>query len=130
MSNFGARIAVMVLVAMAFPALSEVVLTNETPANFVPKVESFDYTKREEMIPMRDGVKLKTVILVPRGASRAPILLSRTPYGATSRIAKSVSSHLTALIGDSDAATGSSRTFRRPTARWAFWEFPTMDSPR
>ncbi|HEY2462527.1 MAG TPA: CocE/NonD family hydrolase [Steroidobacteraceae bacterium] len=53
------------------------------PATFVPRVESFDYIKREEMIPMRDGVKLKTVILIPRGAHRAPILLSRTPYGAT-----------------------------------------------
>ena len=35
------------------------------------------------MIPMRDGVKLHTVILVPKGASRAPILLTRTPYNAT-----------------------------------------------
>ena len=112
MSIFGARTsarlarqsAVILLVAFGFPAVSEVVVTQETPASFVPKVESFDYTKREEMIPMRDGVKLKTVILIPRGATRAPILLSRTPYGATSRIAKNVSSHLTALIGDSDAA--------------------------
>ena len=35
------------------------------------------------MIPMRDGVKLHTVILVPKGASGAPILLTRTPYNAT-----------------------------------------------
>jgi predicted acyl esterase len=34
------------------------------------------------MIPMRDGVKLHTVILVPRGAKGAPILLTRTPYDA------------------------------------------------
>jgi len=77
---------------------------NETPANFVPKVDSFDYTERQEMIPMRDGVKLKTVILVPRGASRAPILLTRTPYGATSRIARNASSHLSVMIGNSDPA--------------------------
>ena len=34
------------------------------------------------MIPMRDGVKLHTVILVPKGAKGAPILLTRTPYDA------------------------------------------------
>ena len=105
MSKFGARVpAVIMLLALAFPAFPDVVVTSETPATFVPKVESFDYTKREEMVPMRDGVKLKTVILIPRGATRAPILLSRTPYGATSRIAKSAASHLSALIGNSDAA--------------------------
>jgi hypothetical protein len=39
------------------------------------------YTKREVMIPMRDGVKLFTSILVPRDAAgKHPILLRRTPY--------------------------------------------------
>jgi predicted acyl esterase len=41
-----------------------------------------DYVKRVEMIPMRDGVKLYTVIVVPKGVTRAPILLTRTPYNA------------------------------------------------
>jgi len=31
------------------------------------------------MIPMRDGVKLYTVIMLPKGAHDAPILLTRTP---------------------------------------------------
>ena len=92
----------MLLMGLTAPAMAQ--MPNETPANFVPRVESFDYTKREEMIPMRDGVKLKTVILIPRGAHRAPILLSRTPYGATSRIAKDVSAHLDALIDSNDVA--------------------------
>ena len=69
-------------------------LPNEIPAAFTPHSASFDYVKREVMIPMRDGVKLKTLILIPRGAHRAPILLTRTPYGATDRIAKSDSAHL------------------------------------
>jgi len=30
---------------------------------------------------MRDGVKLLTLILVPRGAAHAPMLLTRTPTG-------------------------------------------------
>ena len=78
------------LIALAAPAMPQQTLPSEMPATFVPRVEGFDYTKREEMIPMRDGVKLQTVILIPRGAHRAPILLSRTPYGATSRIASDV----------------------------------------
>jgi uncharacterized protein len=94
---------IILLAAGAIPALSQT-LPGETPATFVPRVEGFDYSKREVMIPMRDGVKLQTVILVPRGASRAPILLSRTPYGATSRIAKNTSSHLSALLDSNDVA--------------------------
>lgn len=41
-------------------------LPSETPAKFEPKTDSFDYVKRDVMIAMRDGVKLHTVILVPR----------------------------------------------------------------
>jgi len=55
---------------------------SETPANLQPVTASFDYERREAMIPMRDGVKLHTVILVPKGAKHAPILLTRTPYSA------------------------------------------------
>ncbi len=47
-----------------------------------------DYVKREVMIPMRDGVKLYTVIVVPKGARNAPILLTRTPYNASKRAAR------------------------------------------
>ena len=77
---------------------------NETPATFSPRVDSFDYVKREAMIPMRDGVKLKTIILIPRGAQRAPILLTRTPYGATARLESNTSAHLSAVIDSNDVA--------------------------
>ena len=40
------------------------------------------YDTREEMIPMRDGVKLHTLIFSPKvHAEPLPILMSRTPYG-------------------------------------------------
>ena len=55
---------------------------SETPKDFKPITDSFDYTRREVMIPMRDGVRLFTVILVPKGAENVPILLTRTPYSA------------------------------------------------
>ncbi len=96
--------ALLLLFAVSMPAVADEPLPSEMPTTFVPRVESFDYIKREAMIPMRDGVKLQTVILVPRGARRAPILLSRTPYGASSRIGKNDSAHLAALLDNSDVA--------------------------
>ena len=44
---------------------------SETPATFEPVTDSFDYVKRDVMIPMRDGVKLHTVALAPKGKTRA-----------------------------------------------------------
>jgi putative CocE/NonD family hydrolase len=79
-------------------------LPSESPQAFVPHTDTFDYVKRDVMIPMRDGVKLHTVIVVPRGARHAPILLTRTPYGASSRFAEHASAHLTAVLGQSDVA--------------------------
>ncbi|NJD18191.1 MAG: CocE/NonD family hydrolase [Gemmatimonadetes bacterium] len=47
----------------------------------VPAELAAIYTKQEVMIPMRDGVKLFTSILVPKDLSAPrPILLRRTPY--------------------------------------------------
>jgi len=41
------------------------------------------YLKHEFQIPMRDGVKLFTVVYVPKDASREyPIMIQRTPYSA------------------------------------------------
>ncbi|HYM61641.1 MAG TPA: CocE/NonD family hydrolase, partial [Thermoanaerobaculia bacterium] len=69
-------------------------LPSETPAEFVPVTDSFDHVRREVMIPMRDVVKLHTVILVPKGAKGAPILLTRTPYDADKLTSHVDSSHL------------------------------------
>ncbi len=77
---------------------------SETPANYQAVTTGFDYTRREVMIPMRDGVKLHTVILVPKGAAHAPILLTRTPYNASKMTAHSESSHLGAALAGYDNA--------------------------
>jgi putative CocE/NonD family hydrolase len=80
-------------------------LPSETPARFTPNVDSFDFVRRDVMIPMRDGVKLHTVILVPKLARMAPILLTRTPYDATSLTTHAESSHLGAILTGYDNAT-------------------------
>ncbi len=80
-------------------------LPSETPAHFEQKTDSFDYQRRDVMIPMRDGIKLHTVILVPRGAKNAPILLTRTPYDATALTTHAHSSHLGPSLWGYDNAT-------------------------
>jgi len=78
---------------------------SETPAKLTLASDSFDYVRREAMIPMRDGVKLYTVILVPRGAKNAPILLTRTPYSAKDLTSHAASSHLGPILYGYDNAT-------------------------
>src|SRR5271155_3851411 len=80
-------------------------LPNESPAALVPTNSGFDYERREVMIPMRDGVKLHTVILVPKGAKNAPMLLTRTPYNAALLTANAQSSHLGSSLYGYDNAT-------------------------
>jgi len=75
-------------------------LASETPAQFQPVTGSFDYARREVMIPMRDGIKLRTVIFVPKGAKQAPMLLTRTPYNAGQTLRSTPSAHF------DDGATG------------------------
>ena len=78
---------------------------SETPQHFQPNSSSWNYTRRVVMIPMRDGVKLHTVILVPKGANHAPILLTRTPYDADALTSHNASSHLGPELWGYDNAT-------------------------
>ncbi len=80
-------------------------LPSETPAEFKPVLDDFEFVRREVQIPMRDGVKLHTEILVPRGAARAPILLTRTPYDASALSTNAHSRHLGPTLWGYDNAT-------------------------
>ena len=79
-------------------------LPSEMPARVQRTNYGFDYTRREVMIPMRDGVKLHTVILVPNGATNAPILLTRTPYNANDLTTHAQSAHLGPTLSGYDNA--------------------------
>jgi putative CocE/NonD family hydrolase len=70
---------------------------SEIPDNFVVPEARNDYIKRTEMIPMRDGIKLYTIIIIPRGAKEAPIVLTRTPYSAKDRASNNNPSMLSLL---------------------------------
>ena len=72
------------LAVAALGSLSSAALAKELPSDIPPdfkvRVLEQDFVRREEMIPMRDGVKLHTLIFIPKGAKDAAIVMSRTPY--------------------------------------------------
>ena len=87
------------------PQQTPATLQGETPAKLEPTNYGFDYVRRDVMIPMRDGIKLHTVVLVPKGAKNAPILLTRTPYDAKALTSHAESSHLGPILQGYDNAT-------------------------
>ncbi len=95
---------VFIVSLLCSPSIAQT-LPSETPEKFTPTNDGFEYVRREVMIPMRDGVKLHTVILVPKGAKNAPILLTRTPYNATELTSHAASSHLGPILNGYDNAT-------------------------
>jgi putative CocE/NonD family hydrolase len=79
-------------------------LPSETPAEFSAPTAGFNYTRRSVMIPMRDGTRLNTVIIVPKGAQKAPILLTRTPYDAAGLTSHAESSDMESILSGYDNA--------------------------
>src|SRR3954469_24014087 len=77
-------------------------LTPDIPAKYEAPAADADYVKRTVMIPMRDGVKLFTVIVIPKGAARAPMILTRTPYNADQRAERARSPHMLATLPQGD----------------------------
>jgi putative CocE/NonD family hydrolase len=73
-------------------------MTPDIPAQFTPPRTGYNYTIRDVMIPMRDGVKLFTVIAIPKGAKDAPIVLTRTPYNAAGRMRRSLSPYMASAL--------------------------------
>src|SRR6478672_12366321 len=66
--------------AAAPPAVTP--MTPDVVAKYEPVLPEADFVKRVAMVPMRDGTKLYTVIVMKKGTTNGPILLSRTPYDA------------------------------------------------
>lgn len=78
---------------------------SETPVKFVATTDGHNYARRDVMLPMRDGIKLHTVILVPSGARHAGILLTRTPYEADTLTNNTRSGNLATSLQGYDNAT-------------------------
>ena len=92
------------MAAASIAAASAAQVYDERPAQVVPATTGWDYERRVAEIPMRDGVTLHTVILVPKGARNAGIVLTRTPYNADALTSNVKSGRLIAALDGYDNA--------------------------
>src|SRR5262249_29450466 len=59
------------------------------------------FERREEMIRMRDGVRLHTVIFTPKDSSEPlPFLINRTPYGVAEKKSEGINQQYMDLVKD------------------------------
>ena len=105
------------LAALHAPAFAQTpAMAPDIPsAKFVAQIPGADYVKQVVMIPMRDGVKLYTVIVVPKGAAHAPMMLTRTPYNAAKRAERNISPNMASILPEGDdgfIANGYIRVFQ------------------
>ncbi len=99
--------ALTALVLPALPVSAAPQGTLDTMAN--EKVAEYDwirpqanFVRRVVDIPMRDGVKLHTVIIYRKGLSDAPMLLTRTPYDAEQATSNNRSQDIDEVVRYSD----------------------------
>ncbi len=77
-------------------------MTPDIGAPFNAVTPAADYVRREVMIPMRDGVKLYTVVVMRKGTKDGPILLTRTPYKAAGATARNPSQSIIEILPVAD----------------------------
>jgi putative CocE/NonD family hydrolase len=83
----------LLLACFGMAAVHGVVAAKATPAEIADR-----YDKKDVMIPMRDGVRLHTLVHVPRDIpGPLPFILLRTPYGVSERSRKALNGSLAAL---------------------------------
>ena len=95
-------IALSLLLATAATAQTPTMLPDIGP-KFEAVTPAADYIRREVMLPMRDGVKLYTVIVMKKGTANGPILLTRTVYNAGKNTSRNPSQSITEILPISDA---------------------------
>src|SRR6476660_8092701 len=94
-----AALAPLFAIAAAPPTTGPVTpMTPDVVAKYEPVLPEADYVKRVAMVPMRDGTKLYTVIVMKKGTRNGPILLSRTPYDAKGSMSREDSQSVTDIL--------------------------------
>src|SRR5882757_3988348 len=73
-------------------------MTPDIVAKYEETRPEADFIKRVAMVPMRDGTKLYTVIVMRKGTTGGPILLSRTPYDAKGMTARTPSQSIVDIL--------------------------------
>ena len=98
-SVFTLMTAIGMFLGLPAPAQSPPPAAPQPAASTAPATPLFDY--QEVMVPMRDGVRLQTVIMRPHGIEAPlPILLRRTPYGVPEKAYDKMPPELKELAAD------------------------------
>lgn len=96
--------AALMIAALAAPIAAQTdPMTPDKVDVYDPARPQADYVRKEVMIPMRDGVKLFTVIVMRKGTSHGPILLTRTPYDAGKATSRNRSQKIEEILPVMDA---------------------------
>ena len=82
---------------------------SDIPRSFSRETPEFNFRRLESMVPMRDGVKLFTLAMIPKDAPEGvagpmPIVLTRTPYSAAKRAARTDSPDIAMALPPADEA--------------------------
>jgi putative CocE/NonD family hydrolase len=88
----------LLLIAAAAPPQPVTPMTPDVVASYDSVRPEADFMKRVAMVPMRDGTKLYTVIVMRKGTTNGPILLSRTPYDAKGSTARTPSQSIVDIL--------------------------------
>lgn len=83
-----------------FSLVALILIAAVAPINAQPTNEPV-FTRKDAMIPMRDGVRLYTQVYIPtKSTERFPILLLRTPYGLGDLSSEQLAAALPELVAD------------------------------
>jgi len=94
-------LCVLVVVSMPCPVAFAGQAPADNPPSRLGQSDSGPYSFTEVMVPMRDGIRLQTVIIAPNGVNKPlPILLRRTPYGVAKKAFDAVPESLKQLAAD------------------------------
>jgi putative CocE/NonD family hydrolase len=85
-------------IAAAAPPAPVTPMTPDVVASYNSVLPEADYVKRVATVPMRDGTKLYTVIVMKKGTTNGPIMLSRTPYDAKGSMQRSPSQSVVDIL--------------------------------
>src|SRR5262245_16310955 len=100
--NSGRPVVSLFLLSLSLALPGGAQQAGDIPKTFTVPVADNDYVKRDVMVPLRDGVKLHSVIVIPKGAKNAPILLTRTPYNASKRTSRIDSPRMLSILPQGD----------------------------
>ncbi|MDA0334494.1 MAG: CocE/NonD family hydrolase [bacterium] len=79
--------------------------SSDVPRRFRKPTQGFNHTRMQVMVPMRDGIKLFTIVMIPHDVDgRMPIIFTRTPYSAAKRATRVESPDIAMALPPADEA--------------------------